>query len=692
MKIQKQKFNLTIMKKIMQYSVLIMLTGCISFASCKKEHSCEGCFDNNKNKPPIAVAGPDQVITLPTDSISLDGRTSTDPDGKISEWLWTKISGPASSTIIKPSDSITKVKALIIGTYQFELKVTDNVGLSARDTMRLIVDSVLTTNHPPIANAGADQTITLPTNTINLDGSASSDPENNITNYLWAKISGPSSFNIANSSAIQTQVTNLAQGTYQFELNVADALGLFSKDTMKVTINASPSNNLAPIAIAGNDTIIQSNQTSCTPIPITITLNGSNSYDSDGSITSYLWSGPNGIANPNSTITTVTGVFQGTISIILKVTDNNSAVGYDTVRISIIPANRPLIPAQLIPIGTLPQTRGGFAFAAAGNKIVFAGGSANSQQGCATARVDIYDISTGTWATAQLSQAREDMGVAVLGNKIFFAGGIVPIAGPPYGCYITNGPDIRSSTIDIYDASTNTWSTAQLSHARIPTGASAGNKVVFAGGDDDITSPAIDIYNSGSNSWSTSSLSEARQIFQPAVAGNKIFFGGGSGGMYGASGGNLYKQIDIYDATSDTWSVDSLSMLRGLNGAISANNKIYWGGGFVWDPSINDWNITNSVEIRDLATNTTSFDCLSEPKAMLTAVRKDNKIIFFAGVYFGISNSRFDIYDLTTNSWSIGVLPQNLLEPSIISYNNILYVAGGYINGIWSNQLWKLEF
>jgi K319L-like, PKD domain len=62
--------------------------------SCKKEISCEGCKENNKL--PTAIAGPDQVITLPTDSISLDGSASNDPDGMISEWLWSKIAGPAS--------------------------------------------------------------------------------------------------------------------------------------------------------------------------------------------------------------------------------------------------------------------------------------------------------------------------------------------------------------------------------------------------------------------------------------------------------------------------------------------------------------------------------------------------------------------------------------------------------------------
>ena len=79
-----------LMKKIILYLLTLIYAGIIFFLSCKKERSCEGCI--NGNKPPIAVAGPDQVITLPTDSVSLDGNASSDPDGIISNWLWTKIS------------------------------------------------------------------------------------------------------------------------------------------------------------------------------------------------------------------------------------------------------------------------------------------------------------------------------------------------------------------------------------------------------------------------------------------------------------------------------------------------------------------------------------------------------------------------------------------------------------------------
>ena len=106
-------------------------------------------------------------------------------------------------------------------------------------------------NRPPVANAGADQTITLPTNTITLNGNGSTDPDNNITGYAWSKISGPSSFFIGNANIVQTQVTNLIEGVYQFELKVTDAVGLFSKDTMQVTVNHDPNNPSVNIYVAG---------------------------------------------------------------------------------------------------------------------------------------------------------------------------------------------------------------------------------------------------------------------------------------------------------------------------------------------------------------------------------------------------------------------------------------------------------
>jgi hypothetical protein len=94
-------------------------------------------------------------------------------------------------------------------------------------------------NKPPVAHAGADQIIMVPANSIMLNGSNSTDPDNNITRYTWTKIEGPSIVTIADPNAIQTEVTGFGQGTYGFELEVTDGGGLFSKDTVVVTIKAS---------------------------------------------------------------------------------------------------------------------------------------------------------------------------------------------------------------------------------------------------------------------------------------------------------------------------------------------------------------------------------------------------------------------------------------------------------------------
>jgi hypothetical protein len=54
----------------------------LDFAGFCYSDAKESCASN---KPPLAVAGLDLVITLPTDSRLLDASKSSDPDGKISE-------------------------------------------------------------------------------------------------------------------------------------------------------------------------------------------------------------------------------------------------------------------------------------------------------------------------------------------------------------------------------------------------------------------------------------------------------------------------------------------------------------------------------------------------------------------------------------------------------------------------------
>ena len=119
---------------------------------------------NAANIAPTANAGADQSITLPTSTVSLSG-SGTDADGTISSYSWTKVSGPAAGTITSATSAATTVTGLAQGVYQFQLKVTDNNGATAVDTVQVTVNAA---NIAPTANAGADQSITLPTSTVSL--------------------------------------------------------------------------------------------------------------------------------------------------------------------------------------------------------------------------------------------------------------------------------------------------------------------------------------------------------------------------------------------------------------------------------------------------------------------------------------------------------------------------------------------
>jgi hypothetical protein len=78
-------------------------------------------------------------------------------------------------------------------------------------------------NTAPIANAGADQVISLPENTATLVGSGL-DTDNDLLQYLWTKVSGPACV-ISNPSEATTNVTGLVKGKYTFNLAVSDGTG-----------------------------------------------------------------------------------------------------------------------------------------------------------------------------------------------------------------------------------------------------------------------------------------------------------------------------------------------------------------------------------------------------------------------------------------------------------------------------------
>ena len=88
----------------------------------------------------------------------------------------------------------------------------------------------------PVANAGMDQEITLPVNSLSITGSGT-DGDGTITGYQWTQVSGPGKASFGNSSAASTEVSNLVQGTYIFRLKVTDNDGATGYDEVQVLVH-----------------------------------------------------------------------------------------------------------------------------------------------------------------------------------------------------------------------------------------------------------------------------------------------------------------------------------------------------------------------------------------------------------------------------------------------------------------------
>jgi dienelactone hydrolase len=300
------------------------------------------------NVPPVANAGADQAITLPSNQVTLTG-TGTDSDGSIAAYAWTKISGPAAGTITSANAATATVTGLVEGSYIFQLTVTDNDSATATD--KVVVTVSAAPNVAPQANAGEDQTIALPTNSVSLSGTGT-DSDGTISSYAWTKVSG-SGGTITTPNAQNTTITNLQEGAYVFRLTVTDDDSATAVDDVTITVNAAL--NKAPIADAGGD------QTITLPTN-SITVSGTGT-DSDGSITTYSWtkiSGPAGanIATPNSAATSVTGLVEGSYTFRLTVTDDRSATASDEVTITVnaVPNQAPTANAGTDQSITLPTS------------------------------------------------------------------------------------------------------------------------------------------------------------------------------------------------------------------------------------------------------------------------------------------------------------------------------------------------
>jgi len=96
----------------------------------------------------------------------------------------------------------------------------------------------------PVVHAPAAVTITLPTDSVTLTGTAT-DATGSIVGYLWSQVSGPAEASFFDEGSATLVAKKLVIGKYVFQFSATDNHGLSARDTVSVTVNPSPTTTIS---------------------------------------------------------------------------------------------------------------------------------------------------------------------------------------------------------------------------------------------------------------------------------------------------------------------------------------------------------------------------------------------------------------------------------------------------------------
>jgi len=244
---------------------------------------------------PIANAGDDQVVHEGT-LVTFNGSASTD-NVEVVSYVWTFVDVAPHTLLGVNATYIFDIP----GVYNVTLVVSDGQGNLATDLVTItVIDASW-----PAANAGPDQMVDEDT-LISFDGSASTDNVG-IISYVWTFMEGTlkTLFGVNPSHTFETP------GVYTVTLNVTDAEGHFTTDTVVITVR----DMTPPLIEIGNYATVVENAP--------VNLDASGSYDNVG-IIDYQWDFGDGTFE-NSTIPSVIHTFTkpGVYTVTLAVLDES---------------------------------------------------------------------------------------------------------------------------------------------------------------------------------------------------------------------------------------------------------------------------------------------------------------------------------------------------------------------------------
>lgn len=264
--------------------------------------------------PTIKINTPQERLEAPA-TINLSCNAN-DLDGEIISYYWDF--GDGTKGYYKESVNHTYQNP---GTYQLRVRVEDNDGSWAEDTLTITVNPG---NRPPTV------TILSPANnltfnqgdTITFRGQAT-DPEDGRlsgSSLVWT-----SSIDGIIGTGESFTKSNLSVGAHTITLTAIDSKGASGQDSISITINKRL--NQQPVAIIKASPITGA-------APLTVSFDGSSSYDPDGVIVSYNWSFGDGATSSGARLNH-TYSSAGAYTATLTVVDNEGATATDSITINV---------------------------------------------------------------------------------------------------------------------------------------------------------------------------------------------------------------------------------------------------------------------------------------------------------------------------------------------------------------------
>lgn len=237
---------------------------------------------------PVPILGPDQRIAYAgPNSLILDAsRTTTASDYTYYDW-WLISKPITSNATIVTSDRFDPNGAQL----NYDIEGDYVVRMDTDDKDRSVFDTIVykvTTNSPPVADAGADQDVTA-NFPVTLSGSNSSDTDLDTVAYSWSLVSTPADWTfwpgewplLSEGRDASPTFTPILNGDYLFRLTVNDNQASSEADSVTISVSGSMINS-APVADAGPD---QPNAIR----GVQVTLDGSGSSDPDTDPITFLW-------------------------------------------------------------------------------------------------------------------------------------------------------------------------------------------------------------------------------------------------------------------------------------------------------------------------------------------------------------------------------------------------------------------